>query len=247
MLQAALPDVAIVAAVFLAAGAVKGVLGMGLPTLAMGLLGLFMPVATAASLLTIPSLMTNLWQMLSGPRLPAVLQRLWSMQVGIAGGVALAGLAFPAPPEALGRRLLGACLVLYGACGLLRRSSRRLPARWEALAGPLAGAFTGVITGCTGVFVLPAVPYLQSLQLGKNELAQALGLCFTTSTLALGTALVVQGHMGLRTSLGSLILVLPALLGMWLGQRVREGMSEAAFRRCFMLGLSSLGAWLALR
>jgi uncharacterized protein len=52
----------LVALVFFAAGAVKGVLGMGLPTVAMGLLGLMMPVSAAAAVLTLPSFITNVWQ-----------------------------------------------------------------------------------------------------------------------------------------------------------------------------------------
>src|SRR3546814_5359652 len=51
-----------VAAVFLLAGVVKGVVGLGLPTISMALLALFMPPAPAAALLVVPSLITNLWQ-----------------------------------------------------------------------------------------------------------------------------------------------------------------------------------------
>ena len=51
--------------IFIAAGLVKGVTGMGLPTVAMGLLGLLMPPQAAAALLVLPSLLTNLWQLLA--------------------------------------------------------------------------------------------------------------------------------------------------------------------------------------
>lgn len=39
---------------FLGAGLIKGVTGMGLPTVAMGLLGTVMPPAEAAAMLVIP-------------------------------------------------------------------------------------------------------------------------------------------------------------------------------------------------
>ena len=51
------------AAVFIAAGIVKGVVGLGLPTLSMALLALAMALAQAAALLILPSLVTNVWQM----------------------------------------------------------------------------------------------------------------------------------------------------------------------------------------
>ena len=58
---------ATIAITFLLAGIVKGVTGMGLPTLAMGLLGAVMPPVTAASLLIVPSFVTNIWQLFAGP------------------------------------------------------------------------------------------------------------------------------------------------------------------------------------
>ncbi|HYT47888.1 MAG TPA: sulfite exporter TauE/SafE family protein, partial [Burkholderiales bacterium] len=64
--------VAAVTGTFLLAGFVKGVIGLGLPTLAMGLLGIAMPPAQAASLLVMPSLITNFWQLAAGPSLLAL-------------------------------------------------------------------------------------------------------------------------------------------------------------------------------
>lgn len=46
-------------AVFLLAGFVKGVIGLGLPTVAVGLLSLVMPPVQAAALLILPSMVTN--------------------------------------------------------------------------------------------------------------------------------------------------------------------------------------------
>jgi len=67
--------VAIVAGTFLFAGLVKGILGMGLPTLAMGLLSVAMPPAEAAAIAVIPTVITNIWQMVAGPALAALLRR----------------------------------------------------------------------------------------------------------------------------------------------------------------------------
>lgn len=72
--------------VFVLAGFVKGAIGLGLPMISMGLLALFMPPVEAAAILTVPSLVTNVWQMLAGPRLGAVLQRLWPMMLGVCLG-----------------------------------------------------------------------------------------------------------------------------------------------------------------
>lgn len=235
----------LVSTIFFGAGLVKGVLGMGLPTFAMGCLGLLMPVAQAASLLTLPSLVTNLWQAIGPGALRPLLRRLCTFQMSIAAGVACSTL-LPRLEDQTSRLLLGGCLLAYGLLGAV---GWRLPStshRAQGVAGPLVGAVTGVITGLTGVFVLPAVPYLQSLALDRHQFAQALGLSFTTSTIALAGLLLARGDMHLSASVHSALAILPALAGMWVGQIIRDALSEAGFRKCFFFGMACLGAWLAV-
>lgn len=238
-----IPDFVLVSAVFFAAGIVKGLLGMGLPTLAMGLLGLLMPLAHAAALITVPSLATNLWQAFTGGAWRFVWARTWRMQAGIVAGVAAASF-MPVAPDGLARLLLGACLALYGFSGLAGWRLPRPASAWDRVLAPAMGAATGVITAFTGVFVLPAVPYLQSLQFDRQELVQALGLSFTTSTVALAGLLVARGQFGAGLSVQSALVLAPALVGMAVGQRLREGMSERHFRGWFFGGLVALGGWL---
>jgi uncharacterized membrane protein YfcA len=246
MFDAHISQFFVVSAIFFGAGIVKGVLGMGLPTFAMGFLGLLMPVPQAAGLLTVPSLVTNLWQGLGGGALGALVRRLWSLQVGIAAGVGCAAW-LPAADDQVGQMLLGTCLLAYGLSGLAGWRLRPATPAWRRVVAPLAGVTTGIITALTGVFVLPAVPYLQSLQLDRNQLAQALGLSFTTSTLALAALLVARGNLDLGGSVQSSLALAPALAGMFIGQKLRQDMSEHAFRRSFFGGLILLGAWLVAR
>jgi uncharacterized membrane protein YfcA len=225
---------------FLLAGFVKGVIGMGLPTVAVGLLGLIMTPAEAAALLLIPSLVTNLWQLALGPRLGPILRRLWSMMIGICVGTLAGGWVLGA---SLGRSAdgwLGAALFLYALLGLsvLRLS---VPARLEAALSPVVGAATGLVTGVTGVFVLPAVPYLQALSFDRDELIQALGLSFTISTVALAGNLLHLGGLTGPVLVTSLLALVPALAGMAIGQWARGKISAATFRRCFFIGLLVLG------
>ena len=94
-----------------------------------------------------------------------------------------------------GTRLLGVALVFYAITGLIafRPSAPKL---WEPILSPVVGAITGLTTAATGVFVIPAVPYLQAIGLEKEELVQALGLSFTVSTMALAFNVAFEG--GLR-------------------------------------------------
>jgi len=116
-----------------------------------------------------------------------------------------------------------------------------IPKRLEPWLSPIVGVMSGVVTGATGVFVIPAVPYLQSLGLQKDELVQALGLSFTVSTIALAGGLLAHGAFRLDQLGLSLLAVIPALFGMWLGSIVRQKISPKTFRGCSLLFLIVLG------
>ena len=232
---------------FLVAGTVKGVIGLGLPTVAMGLLGLAIAPAQAAALLIIPSIVTNTWQLAAGGRLRGLIKRLWPMQLGILLGTGLGMLWLSSDGGSWVVRALGMALLLYALSGLFLPVLRVAP-RMENWLGPTCGLITGIITSATGVFVIPAVPYLQALGLSKNQLVQALGLSFSVSTLALAAALGHSGELLQPAVLGvSALALLPALLGMAGGQWLRKRISAERFKRWFFIGLLLLGAELALR
>jgi uncharacterized membrane protein YfcA len=234
-----------VGATFLLAGLVKGVIGLGLPTVAVGLLGLVMAPAQAAAVLVVPSFVTNVWQLAAGPSFGALLRRLWPMMLGILVGTG-AGAGLLVADSGRATTALGLALALYGAIGLARfRLS--VPRRAEWILSPAVGAVTGFISAVTGVFVIPAVPYLQALGLEKDDLVQALGLSFTVSTVALALLLMHDGAFALPLAGTSLLAVAPALAGMYAGQALRGRVRESIFRIWFFIGLLALGAHLALR
>lgn len=140
---------------------------------------------------------------------------------------------------------LGGALLLYAVYGLSGPTMKVRPA-WEVWLGPLCGLVTGLVTAATGVFVMPAVPYLQSLGLSRDEMVQALGLSFTVSTLALALGLAGQDALGGQTLGASLLMLVPALLGMLGGQWLRQRISAQVFKRCFFIGLALLGGHLLL-
>ncbi|WPN47843.1 MULTISPECIES: sulfite exporter TauE/SafE family protein [unclassified Pseudomonas] len=228
---------------FLLAGMVKGVIGLGLPTIAMGLLGLAMAPSQAAALLIIPATLTNLWQLAFGGHLPGLLKRLWPMLLAIFIGTAAGTLWIGMADGHWMVRGLGAALLLYALSGLFL-PLLRVSERNEGWLGPLCGVLTGVITSATGVFVIPAVPYLQALGLSKDEQVQALGLSFTVSTLALAGGLLWRGELGGGELSASMLALIPAMLGMWLGQSLRQRISAVLFKRVFFLGLALLGGHL---
>lgn len=244
--QLATHQLVMITLTFCVAGFVKGVLGLGLPTIAMGLLGLVMPAAEAAALLVVPSLVTNLWQLLTGPRFGALLRRLWPMLGGICIGTWAGSGLMTGADMVVTTAALGWALAIYAMVGLTA-VSMTLPPAWETWLSPLVGALTGLVTAATGVFVVPAVPFLQALGLTKDELVQALGLSFTVSTIALAASLAGDGAYGATLAGTSLLAIAPALAGMTLGQWARGRLRPGTFRRWFFVSLLALGLYMVVR
>ena len=146
---------------------------LGLPAIAMGLLALFLPPADAASILIVPTVATNIWQMAAGPSLKPVLVRLAPMMLGVVAGT-LAGAGWLVH-DRLGAALLGGALMLYALTSLASLHVR-VARPTEVWLGPLVGLTTGLVAAATGVFAMPAVIYLQAIGLDKEDLVQALGL-----------------------------------------------------------------------
>ena len=241
-----LPILSATAGAFMLAGFIKGVIGLGLPTVAIGLLGLLMTPAQAAAILLVPSLATNIWQFVVGGGLIALVRRLWPMLAGICIGTFIGAVLLPRSNGGQATMWLGLALAVYAGLGL-SNIHFKVPPRAELWLGLLMGTLTGAITVATGIFVLPGTPYVQALQFERDRMVQALGLSFTVSTVTLGGAL---GHAGeIHTSLiaPALVALAAALIGMWLGQVVRGRLRAETFRLWFFLGLLALGAHLALR
>jgi uncharacterized protein len=242
--EGAAPLVFITAA-FLFAGFIKGVIGIGLPTVMMGLLSIVMPPAQAAALMVVPAIATNLWQMLAGPSLWALVRRYATMIVAVFIGTFLT-IQFMTRSAAGAQAALGLVLAAYGAYGLFGRrfQVRRELERWVS---PVVGLTTGLLLGATGIFVVPTAPYLTSLELDKEELLQSIGIMAFVCPLVLGLALSINGSYPAGFAGGSVLALFPALAGMWIGQRVRRRLAAATFMRVFFAGLIALGGYMFLR
>lgn len=226
--------------IFLLAGFVKGVIGLGLPTVSLALLTVFLELPVAVMLMVIPSAVTNIWQAVDGPHTVALLRRFWTLLLASVIGVSVSlGVLLVANPKAM-TGLLGVTLCIYAAISLRRG---RLISRiaHERIVSPVIGLTTGVLAGATGSLVIPVVPYIQALNLERDALVQMMGMSFAVSTCAIGLAMVGHGSYDSRFALISLVALAPAILGMKLGQRFRRGLSEIVFRRILFIGLFVIG------
>jgi uncharacterized membrane protein YfcA len=230
----------VIAATFLLAGSVKGIIGLGLPTISLGILAATFDLTTAMALLLIPSFITNIWQAAVGGNAGIILRRLWPFLCLATIAIWLGSTALVLIKPLYLSLLLGILLLVYGMVGLLGFRLSISP-RNEKWAGPVLGLVNGIFTGMTGSFVVPGVMYLQAIGLPRDMLVQAMGILFSLSTI--GLALVLQKHNILTQELVwvSFFGVIPALLGMVLGQKIRSTLSEKKFKKVFFIAIFILG------
>ncbi|MEE8289207.1 MAG: sulfite exporter TauE/SafE family protein [Nitrosomonadaceae bacterium] len=237
---------AVVVATFVPAGFVKGVIGLGLPTVSLALLTATLGLKEAMALMLIPSFVTNVWQGLAGDFLGAIIRRLWTLLVAVCVSTWFGASLLAQTNTAWLSALLGITLCVYSTVSL-STSQIPSPGRWEKWLSPTVGILSGLLTGLTGTFVVPGVLYLQALDLSRDALVQAMGVLFTISTLALAVAL--QGHKLLSVELGMLsaAALIPACFGMVVGQWVRHRLTEQRFRKIFFISMLVLGLYIVTR
>ena len=100
-------------------------IGLGLPTVAMGLLAVTMPPGQAIAIVIVPAIVTNIWQTFVGRYLRDIMRRLWPLMVGTVIGIWLNGGLLTGPYASYGTVFLGVLLVIYAFVGLEQIQSSR--------------------------------------------------------------------------------------------------------------------------
>ncbi len=232
--------------VFFLAGFVKGVIGLGLPTVALGAMTVITDLPTAMALMLVPTFVTNVMQALTGGHAKEVASRIWLFLLLATGTVWLGGLVLRDADLSLMSALLGAVLMAYALLGFSGVQMTTSPDR-ERFVGGAFGTVNGIMTGMVGSYAVPGVMYLQSLGLGRDQFVQAMGMLFLGSTIALGLTLSGNNLMSADMGLASMGATAPALIGFFAGQTIRKRLSESLFRRLFYTGLLVLGLFIAAR
>jgi uncharacterized protein len=238
------PMLLLIAAALLLAGFVKGMLGLGLPTVSIGLLAVAMPPSRAVAIVIAPAIIANIWQTFGGPYLRDIVRRLWPLMLGAIAGIWLNARAMTGPHARYGTIVLGVLLVIYAVLGL-NRFSLRVARHNEKWVGGVVGVVTGIISASTGVQVIPSMPFLQAIGLEKDELVQALGAFLSVATITLSINLTAIGLLSTATVLPGAVALAASFAGMFLGQTVRAKMPAEVFRRWFLFAMMLLGLYLA--
>ena len=239
-------DVATAFAIFsaiLLAGLLKGIIGVGFQTVGIAFLTVITNLPNAISLLLIPSLVTNLWQAGAGGELFTILIRLWPLIITASMMVWFGSIALTSVSLSYLSALLGVLLIIYSTFSLfgLRFEVKTKNEWWLA---PFIGLINGVLTGMTGIFVVPCVFYFQAIGFRKDTLIQSMGVLFTALTLMLIVSLKTKDILTLELSGWSAFAIFPAIIGVLIGQLIRKRIPKEIFKNFFFLCLIFLGSFI---
>ena len=232
-------------AVFLVAGTVKGLVGLGLPTVTIALTSLVLPLTESIALITLPTIITNVWQASVGGRFRYIVRRHWPLIVPLMVTLYLTMWLAGQNGPGWASFVLGLVLVVYGAMGLGRLRLRLTPDLEKPLA-PVIGVISGFIAALVGVPVIPLMPYLQALEIRPAELVQTLGIVLCATSLTLTGSLLHFGLLEGPHALLSAAAMAPSMAGMCIGQRIRARLSLEQFRVAVFTALALTGLYTVL-
>lgn len=226
--------VAIVYAGLAFGGLVKGMAGIGLPSATLAVTALFVSPVLAVASLVAPLVITNLAQVVRSGGIAQSFRRHGGVALSLAGSLALATLLVTRVSTSVLIAVIGLAVTVFAASSLIREPPALPPALRRPL-GLVAGVLGGLLGGLSTVWAPPIVMYFQACRLGKDEFVQATGLVFLAGSVPLSIGYLLAGVLD-----GPLLLVtlggcLPALLGFWLGERLRAHVSVERFRTVILV------------
>jgi uncharacterized membrane protein YfcA len=235
-------EIAFGLAVFLLAGTVKGLVGLGLPTITIALTSLVLPLTEAIALIALPTIFTNVWQAAIGGQFRVIVRRQWPLILPLVIALYFTMWLVGQKGPNWAFLVLAAVLILYSGLGLLR-IRLHIHADLEKPLAPVIGVVSGFVAGLVGVPIIPLMPYLQGLDIKPSELVQSLGVVLCATSLTLTVSLLNFGLLDGPRAIVSAAAVVPALAGMWMGQQVRLRLSVEQFRLAVFWALLLTGLY----
>lgn len=220
--------------VFLLAGTVKGILGIGLPTISISMLAQFVDPRVAIAFLLLPALITNTWQIYRGGQIVRSAVMLWPF-VTIMAVVMFIASMFAARASSSGLTLgIGVMVVLWTVTSFIK-APPPIPAHLERPIQFFLGALSGLMGGLTAIWSPPMVIYLLSLKCDKEDFVRFTGFMILCGTVPLTIGYVLNGLLDKPLAIASALMIVPTLLGFSVGEYLRQYLGGQQFQKAVLL------------
>jgi uncharacterized membrane protein YfcA len=212
------------------AGLLKGMIGVGMPVVALPLLSLFIDIKSAAMLLSMPLIFSNVPQALEGGKTGRCLMQLMPVILGMIPGLFLGVRALLALDANLARIIAGLVLVGVGGITLLA-PKLQLHARLILPAGIAFGFFGGILGGIAAMPGPLVFIFLLAKGLSGKAFTKQASLYLVVSAGLLAILLTASRQFNWLDVLVSTAAMVPVVLGMYAGQHVRDRIAPETFKK----------------
>ena len=234
----------IVAAVvcgLIVAGLLKGTIGVGMPVVALPLLSLFIDIKSAAMLLSMPLIFSNLPQALEGGRTGRCLRRLMPVFLGMIPGLFLGVRVLLAVDANVADMIAGLVLMGVGA-GTLLAPKLQLSSRLVLPAGIAFGFFGGILGGIAAMPGPLVFIFLLAKGLHGQAFTKEASLYLVVSAGLLAILLTASRQFNWLDVAVSTAAMVPVGLGMSIGQHLRDKISPEIFQTLVLIAVIAAGA-----
>ena len=233
--------IAAVACSLIVAGLLKGVIGVGMPVVALPLLSLFIDIKSAAMLLSMPLIFSNLPQALEGGKIGRCLMQLMPVILSMIPGLFLGVRVLLAVDANVAKIIAG--LVLMGVAGvtLLAPKLQNQP-RLVLPTGITFGFFGGLLGGIAAMPGPLVFIFLLAKGLRGQAFTKEASLYLVASAGLLAILLTASRQFSWLDVAVSTAAMLPVVLGMHLGQHMRDKIAPETFKTLVLIAVIAAGA-----
>ena len=200
----------------------------------------------AIALVVVPMIVLNAWQVHRAGDVARTWRRFRTLALVMSVGIGIVAPFAARVPTPVVTLVLGVTITLFAATSLARELPR-IPARLDRAAQVSAGLAAGAMGGVAGVWAPPIIVYLHGIGLDKDGFVRATGLLLALGSAILAAGYAANGLLDGAHALAGLALVVPALVGFALGERLRARLSGATFRKVVLLFFLAMGLNLVRR
>ena len=224
------------------AGFTKGAVGFALPMIMISGIGSLISAEIAIAGLILPALVTNIQQSLRNGFASASesFRKYWKLNVILLVMIFLCAQLVVILADWLLFLILGAMITVFGTlqlAGWKMHFKESLTNTVEVIVALIAGFFGGI----SGVWGPPILIYLMARDTPKQELMRVQGISFLIGSIVLLGAHLNSGVLNATTLPFSALLVIPALAGLILGQKLQDRLAPAPLRRLILFVLVIAG------
>ena len=171
--------------------------------------------------------------------LPA-LRRFWPLVLAMFAGTVLGAHVLVALDLASLNLLVGIFVVVFCLSSHVN-PAMRLPNRYEAGAGVVAGGIGGFMGGLSALFGPPLIMYFASLRLDRDTFVGVISSIYLCCSVTLVVVFGSVGVMSRAQFAESTLACVPLLIGVWVGRRFRGRIDEELFRKLLLVALLAVG------